>query len=122
MTFKFYTRVAKGLELKVIKFCGLSPVFVEVTGKKLVGGILAPQSPPATLKKKDFEKCLFKLRNNSAYGKTKQNLRKRINVRLVNSAKEYLSMLAKQLLILNKILVKILLAIHEIKSVVVLRA
>ena len=53
--------------------------------------------------------------NNSAYGKTKENLRKRINVRLVNSAKEYLSMLANQLLFLNKILVKILLDIHEIK-------
>ena len=60
--------------------------------------------------------------NNSAYGKTKENLRKRINVRLVNSAKEYLSMLANQLLFLNKILVKILLDIHEIKSVVVLSA
>ena len=60
--------------------------------------------------------------NNSAYGKTQENLRKRINVRLVNSAKEYLSMLANQLLFLNKILVKILLDIHEIKSVVVLSA
>ena len=60
--------------------------------------------------------------NNSAYGKTKENLRKRINVRLVNSAKEYLSMLANQLLFLNKILVKIMLDIHEIKCVVVLSA
>ena len=60
--------------------------------------------------------------NNSAYGKTKENLRKRINVRLVNSAKEYLSMLANQFLFLNKILVKILLDIHEIKCVVVLSA
>ena len=60
--------------------------------------------------------------NNSAYGKTKENLRKRINVRLGNSAKEYLSMLANQLLFLNKILVKILLDIHEIKCVVVLSA
>ena len=60
--------------------------------------------------------------NNSAYGKTKENLRKRINVRLVNSAKEYLSMLANQLLFLNKILVKILLDIHEIKCVLVLSA
>ena len=60
--------------------------------------------------------------NNSAYGKKKENLRKRINVRLVNSAKEYLSMLANQLLFLNKILVKILLDIHEIKCVVVLSA
>ena len=60
--------------------------------------------------------------NNSAYGKTKENLRKRINVRLVNRAKEYLSMLANQLLFFNKILVKILLDIHEIKCVVVLSA
>ena len=33
MTLKFYTSVAKGLI-----FFGLSPTFVEVTGKKLVGG------------------------------------------------------------------------------------
>ena len=32
--------MAKGLKLKVIKFCGISATFVEVTGEKLVGGIL----------------------------------------------------------------------------------
>ena len=35
---KFYTSVAKGLKLKVRKFWGLIPTFVEVTGEKLVGG------------------------------------------------------------------------------------
>ena len=30
---KFYTSVAKGLKLKVRKFWGLIPTFVEVTGK-----------------------------------------------------------------------------------------
>ena len=35
---KFYTRVAKGIKLKVKKFWGLIPTFVEITGKKLVGG------------------------------------------------------------------------------------
>ena len=35
---KFYTTVAKVLKLKVRKFWGLSPTFVEVTGEKLVGG------------------------------------------------------------------------------------
>ena len=35
---KFYTSVAKGLKLKVRKFCGLIPTFVEVTGEKLAGG------------------------------------------------------------------------------------
>ena len=33
----FYTSVEKGLKLKVRKFWGLVPTFVEVTGGKLVG-------------------------------------------------------------------------------------
>ena len=33
----------------------------------------------------DFEKKFFKLMVNSVYGKTTENLRKRINVRLVNN-------------------------------------
>ena len=35
---KFYTSLSKGLKLKVRKFWGLIPTFVEVTGEKLVGG------------------------------------------------------------------------------------
>ena len=38
----------------------------------------------------DFEKDLFKLMTNSVYGKAVKNLRKRINVRLVNNAKDFL--------------------------------
>ena len=38
----------------------------------------------------DFEKDFFKLMTNSLYGKTIQNLRKIINVRLVNNAKNFL--------------------------------
>ena len=38
----------------------------------------------------DFEKDFFKLMISSAYGKTMENSRKRINVRLVNNAKEFL--------------------------------
>ena len=34
---KFYNSVAKELKLKVRKFWGLIPTFVEVTGEKLVG-------------------------------------------------------------------------------------
>ena len=34
----FYTSVVKRLELKVRKFWGLIPTFVEVTGEKLVVG------------------------------------------------------------------------------------
>ena len=42
MALKFYTIMAKGLKLKVRKFFGLIPTFVEVTGEKLVGGRFAP--------------------------------------------------------------------------------
>ena len=42
-----------------------------------------------------FGKELFKLMNNSAYGNTMENLRKRIKVRLVHNAKEYEKHLSK---------------------------
>ena len=37
----------------------------------------------------NFEKDFFKLMINSVYRKTMENLRKRINVRLVNKAEEF---------------------------------
>ena len=37
MTLKFYRSVTKGLNIKVTKFRGLVPKFLEVTGEKLVG-------------------------------------------------------------------------------------
>ena len=43
---KLYSSLSKGLKLKVRKFLGLIPTFVEVTGEKLVGeAFLAP--PPS---------------------------------------------------------------------------
>ena len=41
---KFYTSVTKGLKLKVRTFCGLIPMFVEVTEEKLVGEDFLPPS------------------------------------------------------------------------------
>ena len=36
-----------------------------------------------------LKKAFFKLINNSVYGKTVESLRRRINVRLINDAKDY---------------------------------
>ena len=55
--------------------------------------------------------------NNNAYGKTMENLRKRINVRLVNNAKDYLKYVRKQTFISQKIFNKNFAAIHKIKPV-----
>ena len=47
---KFYTSVAKGLKLKIRKFCGLIPTFAEVTKEKLVGwDFFAPPFLPPIL-------------------------------------------------------------------------
>ena len=68
----------------------------------------------------DFEKDFFKLIVHSAYGKTIENLRKRISVRLVNNAKDFLKYTSKPTNITHKIFGKNCAAIHEIKPVLML--
>ena len=67
----------------------------------------------------DFEKG-FKLMINSVYGKTMENLRKRINVRLVNNEKDFLKYTSRPTHITHKIFGKNYAAIHEIKPVLTL--
>ena len=57
---------------------------------------------------------------NSFYGKTMENLRKRINVRLINNAKDHIKCVSEPTLVSQKIFSKNLVAIHKIKSVLVL--
>ena len=57
---------------------------------------------------------------NSAYSKTMEKLRKRINVRLVHNEKDYLKHINKLTFISQKIFDKNFAAIHEIKTVLTL--
>ena len=68
----------------------------------------------------DFEKDFFKLMINFVYGKTKENLRKRINVRLVNNKKDFLKYTSSPTYVTHKSFDKDYAAIHEIKPVLML--
>ena len=68
----------------------------------------------------DFEKDFFKLMINSVYGKTMENLRKKINVRFVNNKKDFLKYTSKPTYVTHKLFNKSLAAIHEIKLVLIL--
>ena len=68
----------------------------------------------------DFEKDFFRLMISSVCGKTMENLRRRINVRLVNNAKDFLKYTSKPTYITHKIFGKDYAAIHEIKPVLML--
>ena len=50
--------------------------------------------------------------NNSVYGKTMENLRKRIKVRLANTARNYKKYLSKQSFVSQKMFSKNFVAIH----------
>ena len=62
----------------------------------------------------------FKLMMNSVYDKTMKNLRKIINVRLINNAEDFLKYTSKPTYITHKIFSKDYAAIHEIKPVLIL--
>ena len=67
----------------------------------------------------DFEKDFFKLMINYVYGKTMENLRKRMNLRLVNNEKGFLKYTSRPTYITHKTFSKDYTAIHEIKPVLI---
>ena len=72
------------------------------------------------LKKNGFEKDFFKLVINSVCGKTMENLRKRMNVRLVNNEKDFLKCTSRPTYITHKLFGKDYAVIYEIKSILIL--
>ena len=70
--------------------------------------------------KNSFEKDFFKLMNNSVFGKTMENLRKRVDVRLVTSKEKLLKMTSKPTYVSSKIFNENLVAVHKIKETLTL--
>ena len=66
--------------------------------------------------KNPFEKDFFKLMNNSVFGKTMENIRKRVNVKLVTDEKKLLKWASKPTFVSSKIFNENLVAIHKIKK------
>ena len=70
--------------------------------------------------KNSFERRFFKLMVNNIYGKTAENIRQRINVKMIKNSKVYSRYVGKPNFISQKIFSKNFVAIHQIKSVLTL--
>ena len=70
--------------------------------------------------KNSFEKDFFKLMNNSVFGKTMENLRKRVDVRLVTNEKKLDKLTSKPTFVSSKIFNENLMAVHKIKETLTL--
>ena len=69
-----------------------------------------------TKAKNNFEKDFFKLMNNAVFGKTMENIRNRVNVKLVNSGEKFKKLVAKPNFISRKIFNENLVSVHMKKT------
>ena len=70
--------------------------------------------------KNAFEKDFFKLMNNSVFGKTMENIRKREDIRLVTDKQKLLKLTSKPTFVSSKIFNENLVAVHKIKETLTL--
>ena len=70
--------------------------------------------------KNAFEKDFFKLMNNSDFGKTMENLRRRVDVRLVTDEKKLDKLTSKPTYVSSKIFNENPMAVHKIKEALTL--
>ena len=72
--------------------------------------------------KNAFEKDFFKLMNNSVFGRTMLNLRKRVDVRLVTDEKQLDKPTSKPTYVSSKIFNENLMAVHKVKEALTLNS
>ena len=70
--------------------------------------------------KNSFERDFFKLMNNSVFGKTMENLRKRVDIRLVTDEKKLDKLTSKPTFVSSKIFNENLMAVHKVKETLTL--
>ena len=70
--------------------------------------------------KNSFKKHFFKLMNNSVFGKTMENLRKRVNIKLVTEYKNLDKITSKPTYVSSKIFNENLMAVHKMKETLTL--
>ena len=70
--------------------------------------------------KNSFEKDFFKLMNNSVFGKTMENLCKRVDVRLVTNEKKLDKLTSKPTYVSSKIFNEYLMVVHKVKETLTL--
>ena len=70
--------------------------------------------------KNTFEKDFFKLMNNSVFGKTMENLRKRVDVKLVTNENKLDKLTSKPTYVSSKIFNENLMAVHKVKETLTL--
>ena len=69
-----------------------------------------------TQAKNDFEKDFFKLMNNAVFGKTMENIRNRVNIKLVNTGEQFKKLVAKPNYESRKIFNENLVSVHMKKT------
>ena len=74
-----------------------------------------------TVAKNEFEKDLFKLMNNSVFGKTMENIRKRVDVQLVADGNKLVKIVSKSSNVSSKIIDGDMVISHKCKECIVLK-
>ena len=85
-----------------------------------LSNILASNTEKRKHAKNTFEKDFFKLMNNSVFGKTMENLKKRVDVKLVTNEKKLDKLTSKPTYVSSKIFNENLMAVHKIKETLTL--